>query len=196
MPRSRRIIKKPTPERLANAALYYLSRYAASEGSLRRVLENRVRRAALADAAFAGDAQAQAALAAAIDKIVEGHKQSGVLNDAAYAEMKVGSLRRSGKSSRRIVQHLAHKGVKAELIAAALMPEDSEDDAEQEVEAARTFAKKRGFGPFRKGGATQDVKLRAKEIAALARAGFSFDVAKEVLGAGPDDCETQEEAGA
>jgi SOS response regulatory protein OraA/RecX len=58
----RRTFKKPTPERLANAALYYLSRYAASEASLRRVLENRVRRAAMRDEAFAADREAQAAL--------------------------------------------------------------------------------------------------------------------------------------
>ena len=32
-------------------------------------------------------------------------------------------------------------------------------------------------------------KQKAKDIATLARAGFSFDIAKKVLGFGPDDLE-------
>ncbi len=179
----RRPFKKPTPERLANVALYYLSRYAASEASLRRVLQNRVRRAAMRDEAFASDREAQAALAAAIEKIVEGHKLSGVLNDTAYAEMKVGSLRRAGRSARRIAQHLTQKGVKSGVIEEALAGD--EDGAE--LKAAQAFAKRRGLGSYRKGGASEDWKAKSKETASMARAGFSFDVIKKVLGSVPED---------
>ncbi len=189
MPYPRRKLKKPTPERLANVALHYLSRYAASEASLRRVLENRVRRAAMRDEAFAADKQAQAALAEAIENIVEKHKRAGSLNDKAYAETKVASLRRAGRSARRIAQQLAQKGVKADLIKAALAPEDGTDSQEVELKAARALARRRGLGPYRKGGASADRAVIAKEVAALARAGFSFDTIKDVLGAGPEDVE-------
>ncbi len=174
---------RPTPERLANSALYYLSRYAASEASLRRVLENRIRRAAMRDEAFAKDEAAHKELAAAIDKIVETHKRSGALNDAAFAETKLHSLRRAGRSARRITQHLAHKGVKSEVIEAAL----AEDEDGAEMKAALALARRRGLGPHRKGGASEDRAVKAKETAAMARAGFSFDIIKKVLGAGPDD---------
>jgi len=187
--KTRRKPKKPTPERLANSALYYLGRYAASEASLRRVLENRVRRAIMADPVLAADEEARAALAAAIDKIIETHKRTGVLNDAAYAEMKVSSMRRAGRSAKRITQSLTQKGIKGELIEAALVPEEGEDAQDIELKAARSYAKRRGIGPFRKGGPSEDRAIKAKEIASMARAGFSFDTAKQILGAGPEDVE-------
>ncbi|MGE4350667.1 MAG: regulatory protein RecX [Bdellovibrionales bacterium] len=180
--------KRPTPESLAAGALYYLSRYAASEAGLRRVLENKIRRAALRDEALAADASTQSALRAAIDRIVETHKRTGVINDKAFAEMKVHSLRRSGGSTRRITQKLAQKGIDKDLIEDALHPEDPDlSPAQAEEAAARAFAKKRAFGPYRKAHpqSSDDPLLKAKrdtkEVAALARAGFSFDVAKKVL---------------
>jgi len=184
--RQRRAYRKPTPERLANAALYYLSRYAASEGSLRRVLENKLRRAAMQDADFAADSEAQAALKQAIEAIIETHKRTGVLNDAAYAEMKVHSLRRAGRSARVITQKLSQKGVKADLIDRALIPEDGSDSAHAELRAAQAFAKRRALGPYRKPSMTvleaqAETKRKIKEVTTLARAGFSFDVAKKVL---------------
>ena len=191
MPSSRRRpYRKPTPERLENIAVYYLSRYAASEESLRRVLENRLRRAKIQDEAFAADHEAQATLRCAIDKIIEKHKNLGALDDAAFAAMKVRSLRRSGSSARRIALYLSQKGVKKDDIASALSSNEDEggDSAEQEEEAARAFARRRGLGPYRKAGqgardAQAEAKVRAKEIASLARAGYSYDTAKRVLGA-------------
>jgi len=173
--------KKPTPERLANIALYYLSRYAASEAGLRRVLENRVRRYVMKDEAFAADPAAQAASAEAITKIIEGHKASGVLNDAAFAEMKVHSLRRAGRSARRITQQLTQKGVPGSLIVTALEGDGEESPEVIELRAAQALAKRRGFGPYRKGGATADRALQNKEVASMARAGFSFDVIQKVI---------------
>lgn len=188
MPAPRRKAKRPTPERLANAALYYLGRYAASEASLRRVLQGKIKRYAMTDPAFAADDAARAALTEAIEGIVEKHRNLGVLNDAAYAEMKVGSMRRAGKSARRIGQSLAQKGVKAGLVGRALEAHE-EENGEAELRAALALARKRGLGPYRRGGASEDPKQRAKEIATLARAGFSFDIAKKVLGFGPEDLE-------
>lgn len=190
--KQRRSFRKPTPDYLANAALFYLSRYAASEGSLRRVLENKIRRAAMQDAAFAADHEAQAALKQAIEQIIETHKGTGVLNDKAYAEMKVHSLRRSGRSARVITQKLSQKGVKAEIIGTALIPDDGSDAAEAELRAAHAFAKKRGLGPYRKAKTMPldrqaEIKRDTKEITTLARAGFSFDVAKRVLAVDLDE---------
>jgi len=179
--------RKPTPERLANGALAYLARYAASEAGLRRVLQNKIRRYNLKDPVFAADAAAQATCAAAIETIVEKHKRLGVLNDAAFAEMKVHSMRRAGKSARRITQSLAQKGVAAPLIEQALTGEEGKDPAQEEEEAARSFAKKRGLGVYRKGGASADRAVVNKEIASMARAGFSFDMIQKVLGAEPEE---------
>ena len=138
------------------------------------------------DATFAGDHQTQAALKDAIDKIIETHKRTGAINDAAYAEGKVHSLRRSGRSARTITQKLSMKGVKADIIEKALIPEDGSDVVDAELRAAQALAKKRGLGPYRKARTTpldrqEEMKRNMKETATLARAGFSFDIIKRVL---------------
>lgn len=182
---NQRLSKLPTPERLANAALHYLARYAASEASLRRVLDNKIRRAAMRDEAFAADHDKQKKLRDSIDKIVEAHKRTGAINDAAFAETKVRSLRRVGRSARRIEQSLTQKGVKKADIQNALSPEEGEDAHEAELRAAMALARRRAVGPYRKKPRSNDpqeaMKEKAKEVATLARAGFSFDIIKKVF---------------
>ncbi len=176
----------PTPDYLANVALYYLGRFAASEASLRRVLENRLRRAAMAHPDFAADHARQTELKQDIAKIIEQHKKTGAINDEAFAAMKAGSLRRSGRSARSIAEKLRQKGIAPALIEKALEPEDGATREDEELVAARSFAKRRGLGPYRRISATPHSdapeKLKRKETAALARAGFGFNVIKNVLG--------------
>ena len=188
MKKPRRPIRVPTPESLANAALFYLGRFAASESSLRRVLQNKMRRAAMAHPDFARDLDHQKNLMTAIDSIIATHKRTGVINDASYTEMKVSSLRRAGRSRRFIEQKLGQgAGIKADLIAAVLTSRaddsDSGDAGEDELQAARIFAQRRKLGRFRKGEADDADRYR-KDLTVMARAGFSFDIARRVLGRG------------
>lgn len=185
-PRAKNTYRKPkipTARSLTNVALYYLQRFATSEAGLRRVLENRIRRAAMANDDFAADKVAQENLKQIIASIVEQHKKTGVINDKAFAEMKVNSLRRGGGSARRISQKLQQKGLAKNVIAAALQPED-EEPQDVELQAALVFAKRRGLGKWRKKPPAE--KQEQKDFAALMRAGFSFDVAKLVLGSAAD----------
>jgi regulatory protein len=181
-PRPRKRIKVPTPDYLANVALHYLSRFAASEASLRRVLENRVRRAKRTHESLAADAARLEELHRAIGAIIEKHKKSGVLNDAAYAVMKVNSLRRAGRGARRIAQQLQQKGVATDIIASALAAGDGEAPDGAERAAALVFARRRGLGPFRKTQKVMPENMRQKDYAAMARAGFSYDISRDVLG--------------
>jgi len=196
---SRPRVKIPTPERLSNVALHYLGRFAASEQSLRKVLQNRIRKAAMADPGFAADSERQTQLRAAIETIIEKHRRTGALNDKAYAEMKVRGLRRAGKSARAISQKLAAKGVGREVAAASLGGgEESEGDPEaDELKAARIFARRKKLGPFRAASATtsavsaaSDMQRKAaaqKDMAAMARNGFSYDVIRKILGGDATD---------
>ena len=170
----------PTADSLSNVALHYLARFATSEAGLRRVLENRVRRAAMAHEDFAADKAAQATLRAAIETVIARHKKSGVLDDAAFAAMKTRSLRRAGGSARRIAEKLQHKGIAKPLIAAALQPEEGQGAGETERHAALAYAKRRRLGPYRK--QATDEAQRRKDYAAMARAGFAYDVVTTVLG--------------
>lgn len=173
-----RPVKIPSASRLANIALYYLSRYAASEDSLRKVLQNRIRKAAMRDKDFAQEYDKHKQLYLDIETIIEKHRKSGVLNDTAYAEGKVLSLRRSGKSSRAIQQKLQLKGIGKQIIAEAL--ETDGDPEEIELKAALMLAKKKRLGPYRAG--ETDAARHKKDIAAMARAGFSLTHIRKILG--------------
>jgi regulatory protein len=179
--------KIPSPQNLANVALHYLGRYAASEASLRGVLNNRIRRAAMDNPDFAGDHEKQRTLRSVIETIIETHKRTGILNDAVFAEGKINSLRRAGKSRRAIQQKLGAKGIKGDILTAAFAQhEDGAQAQDVEMKAAIALARKRRLGPFRQKPADEDRKR--KDFAALARAGFSSDIARRVLkAAAPED---------
>lgn len=179
--RQRPALKIPTPASMAHVALHYLSRYAASEASLRRVLQNRIRRVARENSDFVSDLETQSHIRNAIETIIEAHKKTGALNDMAFAETKVNSLRRSGRSKRAIQQKLIQKGVSKETVAAAFAERDDEDEMNTgELKAARYLAKRRHLGCFRQG--ETDKARYIKDVAILARAGFSLDTARKVLG--------------
>ncbi|WP_237051305.1 regulatory protein RecX [Magnetospirillum sp. ME-1] len=99
----------------------------------------------------------------------------GYLNDAAYADIKVRTLRRKGASTRLIQAALSAKGVEAETVAAAL----SEQEPDSELAAAFTLARRRRLGPYR--AADKRAEFRAKDLAALGRAGFSWETARAVI---------------
>lgn len=115
----------------------------------------------------------EAQLRAVGDWAVKFAYDHGGLNDTNYAEVSARSGIRSGRSKRRIAQKLSQKGVDREVITIAL---DGADD----FLAAVVFARKRAFGPFRRGDV--DRERFAKEMAAFARNGFNFEIGKTVLG--------------
>lgn len=94
------------------------------------------------------------------------------LDDTAFAEMTTRSGMRGGKSRRAIAQKLSRKGVASGTVAAAIAEAD-------DFHAALVLARKRAFGPFRKG--ELDEKRKAKEFSAFARAGFSFDIGRRIF---------------
>ena len=155
------------PELLERWALHYLGRYASSAENLRRVLKRRVRR-------YSPDAARQAS--SLIDALVARYRESGLLDDAAYATARVQSLSRRGESLRGMRARLAAKGVAAPDIADALTGL-RDAGADPDLAAACAFARRRRLGPYRRS-ADAD---HARELSALARAGFSRRVAEAVL---------------
>jgi regulatory protein len=103
-----------------------------------------------------------------------------VLDDVAYAEISTRSAVRSGKSRKAIAFKLASKGIAGETVVAAVEEVD-------DLHSAVIFARKRGFGPFRRG--DLDEKRKAKELSAFARNGFSFAIGKRVFDMEREDAE-------
>jgi regulatory protein len=78
------------------------------------------------------------------------------------------------------------KGLISVVIDGAIANNDSDDGGgNAELRAALTLARRRKLGPFRKGAVNAD--RHRKDLAALARAGFSLDIARKVLGGGIRD---------
>jgi regulatory protein len=160
-----------TPAALAEAALFYLSRYATSSGNLRRVLARKVAKSA---AHHGDDASAFAPI---IDDLVAQHVKAGSVNDMLYAESQVRKQRNRGRSARLIVQSLGVKGLPGEVvtdIAAALREEDGD------MAAAIQLAKRRRLGPFRLANRSEQ---RQRDLATLGRAGFGYHLAAKVIDA-------------
>ncbi|MCG8510904.1 MAG: recombination regulator RecX [Rhodospirillales bacterium] len=179
-PRKRRTPRKATAKSLENAALYYLQRFATSRENLRRVLMRRVDRSARHHGTDRGEGEAL------VQTVLEKVERLGLINDQAYAEMRVRSLRRRGASTRLIRGQLTQKGVDRHIIDTAIdgnAEESGEEDAE--LTAAFTLARKRRIGPFR----PEETRAanREKDLGTLARAGFSYDTALEVIDAEPAD---------
>lgn len=174
---------KITPSYLENAALHYLERFASSSANLRRVLMRKVARSV---AHWGGDT---AEYTPQVEEVVAKLARLGYVNDAAYAEAKVRALHRAGKGSRTIRATLAAKGVGADHAAAAFGAL-AEDVAEPDLAAAIRLARKRRLGPFRHDGRAE---TRNKDLAALARAGFDFDICRRVIDA--ESAEALEEPG-
>lgn len=158
---------------LQKAAFTYLERYASSVEALRRVLLRRVERAARAGAIERPDGRAR------VDEVVSWLQAQRLLDDRAYADARARSLGREGRSRAMIAQRLAAKGVEAEVVAAAL--ENLATDGHTDLAAALRFARRRRLGPFR--AAAERAGRRERDLAALGRAGFSYEIARQVVDA-------------
>ena len=167
--------KKITAAVLENIAVHYLERFASSTENLRRVLMRRVRRAADHHGGDPGEGKAL------VEALVERFRRSGVLDDRRYAAAKAASLQRRGGSRRIISGRLAQQGVDGTLIAATLRDLDDEAGG-SDLAAACAFIRRRRLGAYRRGDAPAD--RRDKDLAALARAGFPFEIARRVLACG------------
>lgn len=165
--------KKISKTYLENAALYYLQRYATSAENLKRVLMRKVKKSCAFHQVPPED------FAPLVDDLVARYTASGLLDDAVFARARVMSLRRQGLSKQAIVAKLQIKGLSKSQIENALRLVD-EDHEDPEMAAALACARRKKLGPWRKAPLT-DPKDRQKELAALGRAGFSYETARRAL---------------
>ena len=160
----RPIPKAPSAEYLERAALYYLERFSASSAHLETVLRRKIlRRCKLRG-------EAAEPFYALIPPLIARYVESGLLDDARYTQAKVSSLRRKGASARMITAKLAQKGVGRELVVQHI-----EADETSELDAARNLARRKKLGR------DESQEQKNRDLATLARAGFSYNIAKKAL---------------
>lgn len=162
--------KKLSEEALREAALRYLDQRDASVHQLRQFLCRRIEKY--------GTAETQTKDLACVESILERLCESKVLDDSRYARALAESQRRRGGSTLKVRQKLSARGLGGERIEEA-MSALSDDPHLSEETAAATYARKRRLTEKYD---LKDAKQREKALAALARQGFSFDIARRVLG--------------
>ena len=124
-----------------------------------------------------------------VEAIISRYTAAGILDDDAYALGRARTLRRRGAARRKIAADLAARTLGKDRIADTLALLDletgidgTEDDPE--LAAARRYVERKRLGFLRPDGLRQE--RRQRDLAALARRGFSIDVARRAL-SDPDD---------
>jgi len=158
--------RRITKQYLENAALYYLQRYATSAENFRRVMRRKIMRSS----AFHKTDPEE--FYPVVEDMIVRYIATGLLNDKGFAEARVSSLRRQGRSKNAIMAKLSAKGLPKTEIETALA---GHDDDSTELAAAVKLAKRKKLGR------ATEPKERQKELAVLGRAGFSYEVARAAL---------------
>ncbi len=172
--RPTRAPRRITPDYLQRAAMHYLERYSAPAAQLRRVLARKI------SLSCRYHGEDPALHATALDDVVARCVSSGLVDDQRFAQARAATLRRRGRSARAVAATLTAKGVKRELAERASSVGD-----EEELIAARKAARRKRLGPWSRG---DRAASRQKDLAALARAGFSIAIVRAVVdGAGDED---------
>lgn len=182
---NRKTPKKITADRLRNIALYYLQRYASGSENLRQVLVRRVRKTALVHPET--DIE-QAHIW--IDDIVSDMQRLGYVNDDEYARMRAESLYGRGTSHSHIRQKLKQKGLDNQTIENALHTLVQNHGDNGDLYGAIRYAKRRRLGVYRTKPVSDLDHQKQKDIASLARNGFSWEICQKIIQA--DDIESLE----
>lgn len=149
-------------------ALGYAARYATTAAKLRYYLARKLRERVWTPAEPAD-----------IDDLVARIVSLGFVDDRAFAAAKQRDLTARGFGAGRVRGALAAAGVSRDDASAALTTED--DGPGNPFVAAISFAHRRRFGPFARNGSTIDPAQHRRELAAMARAGHDFGIARKVL---------------
>ena len=152
-------------DKLLKYAIYYLSKYSSSKKNLEFILKKKIRR-------LSDEKQIRFHLYNEIQIIIEKLEKLNLINDQVFVESKIHSLQYQAKSKNYIKQYLLQKGIDKQLIEEQIFL-FYENNKNLEKENALKFAKKRNLINN-----NQDYQ---KKLSKLARAGFSYDIAKEIL---------------
>ena len=155
---------------LREAALRYLDRQDGSVEQVRRSLKRRI--------AKYGEPSEQPEAWAAAERVLDRLQEAGLLDDARFARGFAAGQRRRGASGALLRQKMRQRGLSSELIDRALEETLQQDELSDDTSAV-VYARKRRLTERYD---LSDPLQRNKALAALARRGFGFDVAKRALG--------------
>ena len=153
-------------KKLLKYAVDYLSKYNSSKKNLINVLKRKIFRSEISNFE-------KSKLINFIDNIIIKLEKNKFIDDYRYSSTKILSLSNAGKSKNFIFNYLIKKGIDR------LQIQDNlnliyKDNKDWELESAKIFVKKK-----RLLGKNNSYE---KNMAKMARAGFSYDICKKILG--------------
>lgn len=153
-------------KKLLKYAIDYLSKYDSSKSNLVNVLKRKILRLKITNFE-------KRKLINSIEEIIIILEKNKFIDDDRYSSIKIQSLSNSGKSKNFIINYLVKKGVNKLEIQnnLNLMKQDNNN---WELESAKIFAKKKKL--------LEKNESYEKKLAKMARAGFSYDICKKILG--------------
>ena len=149
---------------LVKYAINYLSKYSSSKKNLERILKNKIRRTNI-------EKKEKFTLYNSIPEIIKKLEKNNFINDYNYATSKVNLFISNGKSKIFIQNYLFKKGID-EKLSSKIFAELNEEDSNWEIKSAKTFARKKNL---------QKDNNDEKNLSKMARAGFSYEIAKKIL---------------
>ncbi len=152
-------------EKLLKYAIYYLSKYSSSKKNLELILKKKIRR-------LSNEKKIRFQLYKHIQPIVEKLENLNLINDKLFVESKIQSLQYQAKSKNYIKQYLFQKGIDKELIDKEIALFYAANKDLEKVNAIK-FAKKKNL--------LNNDKDYEKKLSKMARAGFSYEISKDIL---------------
>ena len=153
-------------KKLLKYAVDYLSKYDSSKNNLVNVLKRKILRLNITNFE-------KKKLIDIIESIILKLEKNKFIDDDRYSSTKIFSLSNSGRSKNFIFNYLIKKGVSKYQIQNNLNSMKQNND-NWELESAKIFVKKKKL--FEKNESYE------KKLAKMARAGFSYDICKKILG--------------
>lgn len=152
-------------EKLFKYAIYYLSKYSSSTQNLENILKKKIAR-------LSDQKSIRFELYHEINVIIKKLESNNLLNDLIFTQSKIQMLCDQAKSKNYIKQYLFRKGVDKKLINEQIISFYN-DNKSIEKNNALKFAKKRKL--------LENNQDYQKNLSKMARAGFSYDIIKEIL---------------
>ena len=150
---------------LVKYAINYLSKYSSSKKNLERILKNKIRRTNI-------EKKEKFILYKSIPEVLKKLEKNNFINDYNYASSKINIFISNGKSKIFIKNYLFKKEID-EKLSADIFTELDAEDSNWEINSARIFARKKNF--------QKNNKNNEKNLSKMARAGFSYEIAKKIL---------------
>ena len=153
-------------KKLLKYAIDYLSKYDSSKKNLINVLKRKIFRLKINNFE-------KSKLINTIDSVVINLEKNKFIDDDRYSSTKILSLSNLGKSKNFISNYLIKKGINKTQIQNNLnLMEKNNND--WELDSAKIFVKKKRL--------LEKNEVYEKKLAKMARAGFSYDICKKILG--------------